>query len=247
MRVPALDHFALAIARWPDVLNASTLVAREWGAKLYRFFEHFLPGPVLRWALRRPRLLSLFNRTGARCRIHPTAVLEGCLVGDDVEIGAHTYLRGSIIGSRCVIREGSCLQGAVVGPESYVLHCEVANASVGAKTVVATSMLLNSLVGDETFIGGGVGFADFLNTGHDVELRAPVQGSSGQRFLGSGVGDGCFIGAGILFSPGEAIPSGARVLNPNMVSHVPPEFDQVFAVSRGRVTRIPSSFVKRPP
>jgi len=244
-RVPALDQFAVAIERWPELLNASTLVARELGAKLYSFFSKVLPAPVLRWALGSPRLVGLFNRKGRGCRVHPSAVLEGCVLGDDVEIGAHAYLRGAIIGSRTVIREGCSVQGAVLGHDSYVMRCDVANAYVGASTVVATGMLLNTLLGNETFIGGGVGFADYLNASRDVELRLPTGAqSSGQRFLGSSVGDNCFIGAGLLFSPGEAIPSGSSILNPQLINRVPPEFDQVFAASRSTLTRIPASFVK---
>ena len=245
VRVAALHEFAVAIDRWPDVLNASTLAARELGAKLYAFFAHFLPGPVLRWALSSPRLTSLFNRTGHRCKVHHTAVLEGCVLGDDVEIGAHVYMRGAIVGRGAVIREGCSIQGAVIGPGAYLMRCEVANAVIGARTVVATHMLFNAVIGNETFIGGGSGFADYLNANRDVELRLPTGNvSSGQRFLASGVGDNCFIGAGLLFSPGEAIPSGTNILNPNLIHHVPPEFDQLLAASRGALTRIPTSFVK---
>lgn len=248
VRVAALHEFAVAIERWPDVLNASTLVARELGAKLYVFFAHFLPVPVLRWALSSPRLTGLFNRTGRRCRVHHTAVLEGCVLGDDVEVGAHVYMRGAIIGSGAVIREGSSVQAAVIGPGSYLMRCEVANAAIGAGTVVATQMIFNAVIGNDTFIGGGAGFADYLNANRDVELRLPTGTvSSNQRFLASGVGDTCFIGAGLLFSPGEAIPSGSHVLNPNLIHHVPAEFDQILAASRGGLTRIPASFVKGAP
>ena len=226
------------------MLNASTLVAREFAAKLYTFFSRFLPRAFLLWAVRAPRLVRYFNRIGRRCRIHPSAVLEACVIGDDVEIGPHTYLRAAVIGSGSVIREGSNLHGVAIGPKSYVLRCDMTNAYVGSSTVVATSVFLNSLLGNESFIGGGTGFADYLSAHRDIDLRLPggIE-SAGQRFLGSGVGDNCFIGAGLLFSPGEAIPSGAKVLNPSQITGVPAEFDQVFAVSRGTVTRIPASFV----
>lgn len=248
VRTPALHQFAVAINQWPDLLNAATLVARELGAKWHAFFSRFLPTVVLAWAVASPRLVGFFNRTGRRCRIHPSAVLEGCVLGDEVEVGAHAYLRGVVVGSGAVIREGSTIQGAVIGPQSYLVRCDVANAYVGARTVVTTSMLFNSLLGDETFIGGGVGFADYVRQGRDIDLRLPsgVE-SSGQRFLGCSVGDGCFIGAGLLFGPGEAIASGATVFNPNLIRGVPAEFDQLFAASRSGVTRIPPSFVEGGP
>jgi mannose-1-phosphate guanylyltransferase len=52
---------------------------------------------------------------GSDCRIGREAVIKDCVLWDNVKIGAHTDLKGSVIANDCVIGTETCLRDAVLG------------------------------------------------------------------------------------------------------------------------------------
>ena len=50
------------------------------------------------------------------CRIHPTAVVEGCWLGDDVDIGANAVVRASVLADGAAVEELAMVEGCVFGP-----------------------------------------------------------------------------------------------------------------------------------
>ena len=231
------------VETWADMLVLSSLRAREHSARVVRPWLPWLPRGVVERAALSPVLLRRMNRIGARCRIHPTAVLEGCVIGDDVEIGPHCYVRASWVGHGATVREGSTLKVAVVEPGAFVTRCDVFNAVIGAGALIVTDMLYNALVGAGSFVGGGSGFSDFHAGGAPVALQLPEgQVSSGLRLLASAVGEGCFIGAGLLFRPGLAIPAGTRILSAALIDRAPGAPDGCYVASGNRLVQVPAEF-----
>jgi hypothetical protein len=52
---------------------------------------------------------------GAGCRIHPSAVVEACIIGRNVEIGPLSVVRGCLIADNVRIMEHCLVDGSVLG------------------------------------------------------------------------------------------------------------------------------------
>ena len=87
------------------------------------------------------KLVRRFVQKGKDCKIHPSAVVEGCLLGDYVVIGANAVVRGAILrdGARVeelAIVEGSVLsEGAVVQRQGMVKYSVLSEGSAVAGVV----------------------------------------------------------------------------------------------------------------
>ena len=88
MRAYVLDYYGIQLEYWFDLLTASSLYCREYVADLLRPFHGVLPQRLMTRVTSWPWFRERCNSIGKGTRIHPTAILEGCVVGDDVEIGA---------------------------------------------------------------------------------------------------------------------------------------------------------------
>lgn len=244
LRVHFLDYYGIQIEYWFDIQTASSLYCRELVADLLRPVRAALPEWAVSWITSRSWLMERCNRVGRTSRIHPTAILEGCEVGEGVEIGPFAYLRSSVIGDGAVIRERSSIKGSYIGERSFVMGSDVVNAYVGAETAIVCPMLYNVVFGERGFISGGSGFADFIVGGGSVV--ASIEGKdvpSNLSFLGSAVGDDCFLGANLLFAPGRTIPDGTRLLDHGLIKEVPRTPDGVFVRSGPHLLQVPESFV----
>jgi hypothetical protein len=103
-----IDLFARPIESWVDFHLSANLVCRSYTAELIHRFR-WVPQPILAKALETPFIAGRLNRIGKNCKIHPTARLEGCIIEDDVEIGAFCSLRASYVGRGSTIREHSLI------------------------------------------------------------------------------------------------------------------------------------------
>jgi len=246
IKVYFFDIWAVPIAYWFDLQTASSLYTRELVADLIGKFRGKVPGRILSWFTSSPWVMSKCNRIGKKTRIHRTAILEGCVVGDGVEIGPYAYLRSSVIGDGAVIREKSSIKMSYIGPKAFIMGSDVVNTYVGAETSIFTPMLYNVLFGERGFLSGGSGFADFILGA--ASIPATINGKqvqSGLPFLASGIGDDCFIGANLLFAPGRTIPDGTKLLDHGLIKQVPTKPDGSFVVSGTDLVQIPDAFLKR--
>ena len=67
---------------------------------------------------------------GRNCKIHPTAVIEACEIGDDVEIGPYAVVRASVIGDGAKIEEHATVNLSVLGPKSRAARYAMVNLCV---------------------------------------------------------------------------------------------------------------------
>lgn len=240
------DIFGVAIDHWFDLLSASSLCCREFVAKLIGPFHGCVPAPILSRFTGSSWLMSKFNSIGRNCTIHPTAILEGCIVGDGVDIGPFSYLRSSVIGDKAVVRERSTIKMCHLGPGAFIMGSDLVNSYIGAETAIFAPMLYNVAFGERGFLSGGSGFADFIVG--SASIPATIEGKqipSGLPFLGSGVGDDCFIGANLVFAPGRTIPDGTRLLDHGLIKAVPTKLDGTYVLSGRDLIQIPDGFSKR--
>jgi acetyltransferase-like isoleucine patch superfamily enzyme len=157
----------------------------------------------------RPSLwLGKLYLAGAKCRIHPTAHVEGAILGKRVRIGPNAVVRGAVIGDETEIGPGAVVEGCTVGNRvvvdgGIVLRCCVVDdeASVGA------FFCQLSVVGRGAVMCPDSGIFDFqFNNG----VRVGFQGrtiSSGSRLLGGCLGNGAFLGAGVKLLCGQEVPN----------------------------------------
>lgn len=237
---PAFAHAwpkALPVARlpvfrmrhWTHILQANQVALLAYGlSKKREFDEATWFGKLWRAALvlvkarspNRWRIARALTTTGARCSIHPSAVVEACVLGDDVEIGPHAVVRGSWLGD-----------GVKVGSHARVnLSIVEKNAELG-RGVMANMVLLMeqaflsqgfgfqaSVLGRRSFVAMGACFYD-LSFGGEIKVEdGQVWRSVGGHFMGSCVGDDAKIGPNVTIGYGESVPAGAfLVANPAMV------------------------------
>lgn len=240
-----IDHFAVSLDYWFDLSVATGLLAREFIVKKVCILRKIIPKSWLYRLLNSRSLRERSNNIGKRCRIHPTAILEGCVVGDDVEIGPYCYLRSSIVGNRAVIRERSTLKIAMLGEGTTINSTDITNCYIGSDSFIL-SPLLNVVMGNRVFLAGGSGFADFIFGAKSISVTIDEQEyDSGLKFIGSAIGHDCFIGAGIGFAPGRTIPSRVSLMNNNLIKNIPSDADAYYVANGSDLLQIPPSFLGR--
>jgi hypothetical protein len=164
------------------------------------------------------RGLRLLNRFGKRCRIHPTAVVEGAVLGDDVTVGAHAVVRLSCVGSGTTIDDQASVTYSVIGRESYI-----ANKNHLAFCLTYDGVFL--IHGPYQFSVFGRGSAVFATINCDVRMdnkTIRIGGPDGvidsqQHFLGVAYGHGAKVAGGNIVAPGRLVPNGHVQLPPDFI------------------------------
>jgi acetyltransferase-like isoleucine patch superfamily enzyme len=154
------------------------------------------------------RALSTLNRIGRNCDIHPTACLEGAIVGDNVRIGANAVVRLSHIGDGCEIGDNAAVRLSVVGPGSVLFD----DLSLGFSVCYPNVFLIHGPYHLSVFGRDSAMFAtiltDFRLDGKPIQIETdgklePI----GFPFLGSFIGHRTRVGGGSIIAPGRVIPN----------------------------------------
>ncbi|MEK7469996.1 MAG: hypothetical protein AAB074_21720, partial [Planctomycetota bacterium] len=193
-----------------DLLFANQIA---WPAELRRRVPRS-PGALLRAAFRRhPRDARLraacaYRRIDPAAEVHPTAVIEGSIIGPGARIGAHCTVRFSVIGADVRLHDGAKVEFSTVGRGSWLMHDLV---------------LFRCHVEDEVFLIHGpyqfscfhsrsAAFAtilmDWLPHGGAFKVVTPRGLSEYRgRFLGSVYREGARTLGGSLLAPGRIVPA----------------------------------------
>lgn len=164
------------------------------------------------------RGLKRMNQIGKNCLIHPTAIIEGSIIGDNTIIGANSIVRLSHLESNCYVSD----------------NVSVINSVLGEKTFIANSNYINScLTYPEAFlIHGpyqisviGKNAACFAVINCDIRLdqkNIKISTSngildSGQPFLGVAYGHRSKTGGGNIIAAGRIVPNDLHVNPPDNI------------------------------
>ena len=244
LHVYFLDCYAVHVQYWFDLLIANGVYVREFLVERLRPFSRILPKRIIYRILANRWIREHSNSIGSGCRIHPKAILEGCIVGNGVEIGPYCYLRSSVIADRAIIRERSSIKLGYVGEGACVAGIDVTNCYIGSGSFILSS-LVNVVIGERVFLAGGSGFTDFIFGAQKILVTIDGKEiNSGQNFLGSAVGDDCFIGAGLGFAPGRTILNNISLMNNALIKNVPNSPNGAYIVSGNHLLQIPTSFTR---
>jgi hypothetical protein len=222
-----LNHVAFGI-RWFEIARGNM----PWAA-----WRGVLAFP---WTM--PRLLGSFVHKGRNVRIHPTALVEASILGDDVVIGARASVRNSIVGNGVEVGDHATVLSSSLGDRTYVTpRTFVVWSTSYADATLSNYKLQVSVVGRGSSVSTWAGLIDAKLQGeievhHEGALR-----STGRSFMGSCVGHDAHVGAKVLLLPGREVPSGAFIaMRPDeLVVHVPRDVPAGVPLVRDHGTLIP--------
>ncbi|NCP86186.1 MAG: multidrug transporter [Anaerolineae bacterium CG_4_9_14_3_um_filter_57_17] len=149
---------------------------------------------------------------GKNCVIDPHAIIHGpTTIGDNVTVGAGAVIENCIIGNDVNVSQGCQLMLSVVGDGTFLPF----RAALFMTTIMENSMVAQNtclqmcVIGRNTFLGAGSTFTDYNL------IPAPIRAldgndqlkNSNRPVLGGCVGHNCRIGAGMIIFPARTIES----------------------------------------
>lgn len=171
------------------------------------------------------RALRFQNKIGKNCKIHPTAILEGVEIGDDVIIGANAVVRLSHIGDRVLIEDNTSVLYSVLGADTCISHNNLILASVTYEDVyLIHGPYQFSIYGKHSAIFGTIN-CDFRIDQNTITIQTE-NGimDSRQPLVGIAFGHRSKVAGGNVIAPGRTVPNDYHVSSPElMISKFPPE------------------------
>lgn len=165
-------------------------------------------------SLDRSRILRAVSRIGKNVKIHPTAIVEVCEIGDDCEIGAWSVVRACVLGKGVRIEEHASVLMSVVGDETSVGRYGFLNFSVtwpGVHISHGGGYQL-CLFGRETFMAWDATILD-LSFGRTVPVfEGGRRVDSGHHLLGAALGHRVRVGNGVRLTYGMSVPNDAFIV-----------------------------------
>ncbi len=229
IQVPVSDALLFPASHWLQLLWANLL-------GLGPFLWRGLVGPALPhviWNIGRAwlgarslnpyRIGAQLGRRGKGCRVHPSAVLEGCWLGDGVEVGANAVVRGCILADGAKVEELSVVDFSVLGKQAMVQRQAMVRFCLLDPGCACAGQMQLGVLGRDAALKHGATLMD-INYSQGVRVRA---GQALHRaplgLAGVCVGPRSIIGSGIKVASGRAVPPDLVVLpNPAQVlSRIP--------------------------
>ena len=185
-------------------------VENDWRYRL-RILTHAL------WEQKRVLDCSELVTIGRGAVIDPSAVIHGpTTIGDNVTIGPGAVIDNCIIGNNVNISQGCQLMLSVVSDGCFLpFRASLFMTSLMENTMVAQNTCLQMcVVGRDTFIGAGTTFTDFKVM--PGRLRVPVSSTELEDtdliVLGGCVGHHCRLSSGLVIYPARTIESDVVLL-----------------------------------
>jgi carbonic anhydrase/acetyltransferase-like protein (isoleucine patch superfamily) len=174
------------------------------------------------------RIGAAANRIGREVDIHPTARVEGSIIGDGVRIGPQALVRGAILGEGCVIEQRADVSYSVLGAKTFVSKHSIVYATVALdEAELCMKGMQMCLVGRQAALTARATPLDVLpgrkirvkDGDALVEIDLPI--------LGACFGHRTFIGADVFTGPGREIPNDTKIaIDPRrVVARLPAEID----------------------
>ena len=249
---PLTDAVVLPIGHWSQTLWGNLLAL---GPYLWRELVGDTPLKVvfrLGWAILRsfskdPRkLMRRFVQQGKECKIHPSAVVEGCILGDYVTIGANAVVRGSLLRDGSRVEELAIVEGAILSERAVVQRQAMVKYSVLCEGAAAAGVSQLSVLGENASLKRGGYLMDMNFSGPVQVLHNGQAKPSPLGLIGCSVGENTTIGLGVAVAAGRAVPADMKVvMHPdNMLRSVkidspePPSSSNLVCVEEGKLRRL---------
>ncbi len=210
LQLPRTTVLAAHVRHWVDLLWLNQLLCRvrlqeHWEARGKTLPPE--PGPRC-W-----RRLARLNVIGEGCDVHPSAYVEGSILGRRVRLGPGAMVRESILGDGVEVSDSSRFFRCVVGEGCHTLNDSYFSCSTFyPDSTLASFLLRNSVIGRRVFLTSGVMFWDEPLTGTVRVRQRGREVDTGRYMLGGCAGHRCLLGTRAIFLPGRAVPNDTIIV-----------------------------------
>lgn len=138
--------------------------------------------------------------------VHPTAVVEGSVIGPGCRIGAHTVVRFSHLGREVRLHDGAKVEWSVIGDRTWLMHDLVLYRCIAEREC----FLIHGPYQFSSFQAGSAAFAtilmDYRPDGRPIRVLIDGQARDFPgRFLGAVLKPGAKTLGGSLVGPGRTV------------------------------------------
>lgn len=211
---------AFSIGHWVDLIRANQLAILEKAERIRYQWKHnglwFRVALLFHYlfkirSINAQKIARRIGTEGKNCKIHPTAIIEACEIGDNVEIGPYSIIRASVIGDGAKIEEHVTMNFSVMGRNTRLNRYSMLNLSVLLEDALVSygGGFQMCLFGRGCFVAIG---ATMIDMSFGKTIKIAHQGKridSGQHFLGACIGERARVGNGVRLSYGTTIPNDA--------------------------------------
>ncbi|MCF6190702.1 MAG: hypothetical protein L3J51_09490 [Cocleimonas sp.] len=158
------------------------------------------------------RISLYWKQTHCDINIHPTAVIEGSILGKGCRVGAYCVVRYSVLGDNVQLHDGAKVEYSVVDDNSWLMHDLVLYRSL----VESDVFLIHGPYQFSFFQKQSAAFAnimmDYRPDNKAIRINTPngVRDYHG-RFLGALLEEKAKVFGGTLTVPGITIPEGQEI------------------------------------
>lgn len=155
----------------------------------------------------RQRIPLHWNQIAPDARVHPTAVIEGSVIGPGCRIGAHCVVRYSVLGQQVHLHDGAKVEYSSVDDHTWLMHDLVLYRCL----VESHVFLIHGPYQFSYFQHQSAAFAnimmDYRPDGRAIQINTPngIRAYQG-RFLGALLEEGAKVFGGTLTAPGITVP-----------------------------------------
>jgi carbonic anhydrase/acetyltransferase-like protein (isoleucine patch superfamily) len=244
LELPLTEKLVLPTAHWLQLLWANLLglapfLWRQLAGRNVAEVAWRLFWATLRAGSVQPlRVGSKLNRVGRDVSIHPSAVVEGCWLGDNVTIGAGAVVRASVLADAAAVEDLALVEGCVLAPGARVQRQAMAKYSVlGPRAALGGVVQLGVLDRDATVKRTGTLMDQALGQGGVRVQAAGALRPAPLGLAGVCVGEGSVVAANVAVAPGRCIPPGVSVFPPpgDIVRRIPDGLSGAVTVRDGRL------------
>ncbi len=230
LELPISDRVVLPTGHWigllwANLLGLPTFLWRQLAGRNVVEVAWRILGAILRArSIDPPTVGGKLGRKGKGCRIHPSAVVEGCWLGDDVEIGANAVVRASVLADGAAVEAQAMVEGCVFGAGARAQRQAMVKYSVLAERAMAGGIMQLAVLDRDAAVKLTATLMDQAFGEQGVRVRAAGELHRAPLGLaGVCVGEGTLVGAGVKVAPGRVLPPGLEILPPpdEVVSRVP--------------------------
>jgi len=246
IELPMSDYIVLPTLHWSQVLwsNLLALGPHLWrelaGTNLFAMFWRFFICVLKARSREFTRIFSQLHKNGSNCRIHPSAVVEGCLLGDDVRIGANAVVRGCILGNGVQIEDLAMVEFAVLSDDTIVQRQAMIKFSVTAPRATVAGVMQMGVLDEDAALKRGaylmdMTFGDGAKVSWDGQLRRAPLG-----LVGCCLGQNSILGLGVQVAAGRWVPSDVQIVaDPaSSIQKLPNEMEGLYKVWNGSVEKL---------
>jgi len=211
-----LSSLAVApVGHWVELLRANLLAiaAEALRTPTARGVLSLLWAALRALSLNPYRVLQKLTVRGRKCQIHPSAVVEGCHLGDRVKVDAGAVLRGCWIGDDVEVGAQAIAEFTVIGHGARLQRRAVANMTVLYPGARCGGILQLGFMG-EAAVTKMFAVGTDMRLGQAVGVRVPggAIAEVDMRYQGVCIGHRAFVGSGVWIAPGRVIEADRRVV-----------------------------------